>query len=203
MGLFDELLKNVDTEKLNESLNDIAEQFKKIDTSELKDAVGKLAGALPEELVQGLKDNSEKSETKADPQAVEEARNQTDISYATVDYTGIDKADYYEWLPEDDLPAKGKILEVLAADFPGYEVQEDVSPTLIGGAGKFLNYTLGIYKDGDPKLFIMVIDGKNDRLRTYRWSKEQAEKAGIPMINFIEKSPNRYWYISERLHKYL
>ena len=203
MGLLDELLKNVDTEKLNESLNEIKDQFKKIDTTELKDAVDKLAGAFPEELVQGLKNETKKEEVKVDPKAVEEAKNNTDISYATVDYTGIDKADYYEWLPEDDMPAKGKIMEVLAADFPEYEVREDVSPTLIGGTGKFLDYTLGVFKDNEPKLFIMVLDGRNDRRRTYRWSKEQAEKAGITMINFIEKSPNRYWYISERLHKYL
>ena len=203
MGLLDELLKNVDTEKLNESLNEIKDQFKKIDTTELKDAVDKLTGALPEELVQGLKNETKKEEVKVDPKAVEEAKNNTDISYATADYTGIDKADYYEWLPEDDMPAKGKIMEVLAADFPEYEVREDVSPTLIGGTGKFLDYTLGVFKDNEPKLFIMVLDGRNDRRRTYRWSKEQAEKAGITMINFIEKSPNRYWYISERLHKYL
>ena len=203
MGLLDELLKNVDTEKLNESLNEIKDQFKKIDTTELKDAVDKLTGALPEELVQGLKNETKKEEVKVDPKAVEEAKSNTDISYATVDYTGIDKADYYEWLPEDDMPAKGKIMEVLAADFPEYEVREDVSPTLIGGTGKFLDYTLGVFKDNEPKLFIMVLDGRNDRRRTYRWSKEQAQKAGITMINFIEKSPNRYWYISERLHKYL
>ncbi|MBR5755106.1 MAG: hypothetical protein IKX97_04740, partial [Erysipelotrichaceae bacterium] len=195
--------KNVDTEKLNESLNEIKDQFKKIDTTELKDAVDKLAGALPEELVQGLKNETKKEEVKVDPKAVEEAKNNTDISYATADYTGIDKDDYYEWLPEDDMPAKGKIMEVLAADFPEYEVREDVSPTLIGGTGKFLDYTLGVFKDNEPKLFIMVLDGRNDRRRTYRWSKEQAQKAGITMINFIEKSPNRYWYISERLHKYL
>ena len=64
MGLLDELLKNVDTEKLNESLNEIKDQFKKIDTTELKDAVDKLAGALPEELVQGLKNETKKEEVK-------------------------------------------------------------------------------------------------------------------------------------------
>lgn len=203
MGLFDDLLKNVDTEKIKKSFSDIAEQVKNIDTSELKNAMNKLADALPEDMKKELKESAPKPEVKVDEKALEAAQAKTDVSYATADYTGIDREDYDEELPEDFLPAKGKIMEVLEADFKDYEIFEDVSPTLIGGTGNFLDYSIGVYKDGVPKLFIMLINNKNYRLRTYRWSKEQAEKAGIPMINFIENAPNRYWYISERLHKYL
>ena len=202
MGLFDDLLKNVDTEKIKKSFDDIAEQVKNIDTTELKNAVNKLTDALPDDIKKGLQE-SKKPEEKVDEEKLEAVKANTDVNYATVDYTGIRKDDYDEELPEDLLPAKGKILEVLAADFKDYEVFEDVSPTLIGGTGNFLNYSIGVYKDGAPKLFIMLINQQNYRRRTYRWSKEQAEKAGITMINFIESAPNRYWYISERLHKYL
>ena len=51
---------------------------------------------------------------------------------------------------------------------------------------------------------LIMIVGKNTcKLRLYRWSKEQADKVGIPMINFVEHFPNRLEYVAERIGRYL
>ncbi|MBR0386089.1 MAG: hypothetical protein IJI05_06055 [Erysipelotrichaceae bacterium] len=214
MGVLDELLKkgkkaaeklasadDADKAKqflnaLVETANDLADAMKKADLTDLKKAVG---GFLDEAVTaaKAEKENEEKSVQNVEPDFNGE------ISYATASYAGIRKDDYYMELPEDSLDCKAKILEVLAADFPQYEVREEVSPTTIGGKGRFMNYSLGLYFNGQPRLFIMIIYGSQGRKREYRWSKEQAAAVGITMINFLKYSPNRYWYIKERLSQYL
>ena len=111
--------------------------------------------------------------------------------------------DYFEEQPEDNVDARTKILDVLKNEFPQYEVREDVSPTTIGGTGRFMNYSIGVYDNGVPKMFIMLIGKTTTSHREYRWSREEAEKNGITFLNFIKHYPNRTGYISERLHKYL
>ncbi len=96
-----------------------------------------------------------------------------------------------------------RILDVISSQFPSYSVAEDVSPTTVGGTGRFMNYSIGVYSGGQPKLFIMIIGKTTTSHREYRWSKEAAEKAGVTMINFIAHYPNKTRYISERLSKYL
>lgn len=107
----------------------------------------------------------------------------------------------YEGLGDEEVNAK--LRAVLAKEFPQYEIREQVSPTTIGGTGKFLPYDFGVYENGAPKLFIMVVFNNTCCHREYRWSKEQAEKAGVPMINFVYAFENKIDYIIERLHKYL
>ncbi|MBQ3655733.1 MAG: hypothetical protein II956_02650 [Bacteroidales bacterium] len=96
-----------------------------------------------------------------------------------------------------------KLKEVLKENFSQYDVCENVSPLTLGGTGKFMNYSFGIYSNGKPKLFIMIVGRNTCRYRLYRWSKEVAEKNSIPMINFLEHFPNEIKYIRERLSKYL
>lgn len=96
-----------------------------------------------------------------------------------------------------------KLREILASEFPQYEVKEKVSPTTIGGEGQFLPYDFGVYENGQPKLFIMVVYNNTCASRTYRWSKEQAERAGVEMINFVYAFENRKDYMIDRLHQYL
>lgn len=96
-----------------------------------------------------------------------------------------------------------KLLKLLAKEFPQYTVKENVSPTTIGGTGKFMNYSIGVYSAETPKLFIMVIGKTTCAHREYRWSKQEAAKNGITMINFVDHYPNERDYIVNRLHKYL
>ena len=107
------------------------------------------------------------------------------------------------WDYEDNIPIHKKIIDILAEKFSQFEVRRNVSPTEIGGTGKFMNYDFGIYLNGTPKLFITVTDSTLKSNRLYRWSKEQADRAGFPMINFVPHFPNRPEYVAERLAKYL
>ncbi len=107
----------------------------------------------------------------------------------------------YAGLEEEDVDKK--LRAVLAKEFPQYEVREQVSPTTLGGTGKFRPYDFGIYENGAPRLFIMVVYGNTCAQREYRWSKEQAESAGVTMINFVYAFENRIDYMIDRLHQYL
>lgn len=104
---------------------------------------------------------------------------------------------------DDGIDAAVKIRKVLAESFPQYEIRENVSPATIGGQGKFMNYTFGVYAAGSPKLFIMLVGKTTCSSRLYRWSKEQAAKSGVTMINFVAHYPNDTGYIKDRLQKYL
>ena len=96
-----------------------------------------------------------------------------------------------------------EIEEIVAECFPQYELRRNVSPTTIGGQGRFLDYSYGLYHDGVPKLFIMIVGQKTCSHRMYRWSKEEAANKGITMINFVEHFPNQYDYVKNRLAQYL
>ena len=96
-----------------------------------------------------------------------------------------------------------KLDYVLKNEFPQYEIRKKVSPVTLGGTGKFMDYDLGVYENGAPKLFIMMVGPNTCSKREYRWSKEEAEKAGVPMINFVMAFSNKIDYITNRLHQYL
>lgn len=121
---------------------------------------------------------------------------------ATVTYEPEDNAPAgYEGLGDADVDKK--LEAVFAKEFPQYEIRKEVSPTTIGGTGKFLDYSYGVYENGIPKLFIMVVYNNTCASRYYRWSKEAAAKAGVPMINFVYAFENKITYIIPRLHQYL
>ena len=113
------------------------------------------------------------------------------------------------YIPEDYDPCndpktcRETILEVIADEFPKYEVRENVSPTEIGGTGKFMNYSIVVCDGAAPKLFIMIIGKTTTTHREYRWSRQEAEKRGYTFLNFVEHYPNTIEYIKDRLHKYL
>ncbi len=74
---------------------------------------------------------------------------------------------------------------------------------MLGGKGKFMDYSIVVSNEEDIALIIMMIGKTTTSHREYRWSRQFAEERGIPLINFIEHYPNRPEYIIERLHKYL
>lgn len=96
-----------------------------------------------------------------------------------------------------------KLDAVFAKEFPQYEIRKEVSPETLGGTGRFLNYSYGVYANGVPKLFIMLAGKNTCTSRYYRWSKEVAVNSGIPMINFVLSFDNKITYIIDRLHQYL
>ena len=182
MGLFDKLLK--EGEKL---VKEGEKLVKEVATEENKEKAKELFGKVKDtfsEEIQVLKDAANNYKEK-----VKEEEAKAEVSYEE---------------PEDGKTCRERILECLAAEFPEYHVEEEVSPREIGGVGKFMDYSI-VVVDGDDviRLVIMLIGKTTCYHREYRWSREFAEEKGIPFINFIVHYPNRPEYISERLHKYL
>ena len=169
-------LANEAAEDINQAADDLAKgaQASRETRSALSEAFENLAKAVEELDL----DKAVQSEDSADP-----------------DFFAIDE--------NDTRSAAEKIAAVLAEEFPQYQVKTNVSPTTIGGKGRFLDYSFGIYEGGEPKLFIMLVGKTTCSSRMYRWSKEQAERSGVTLINFIEHYPNKPAYISRRLHLYI
>lgn len=111
------------------------------------------------------------------------------------------KADANEW--DDEWDEEKKLEYIFEKEFSKYEVKKNVSPTTLGGTGKFRDYDFGVYENGEPKLFIMIVYSNICQTRTYRWSKEEAERAGVPMINFVMGFRNEKNYIKDRLSQYI
>lgn len=124
-------------------------------------------------------------------------------NYANALDTAVKEYEETEKYIDDGIDAAVKIRKVLAESFPQYEIKENVSPATIGGSGNFMNYSFGVYSAGTPKLFIMLVGKTTCSTRNYRWSKEQAAKSGVTMINFVKHYPNNVGYIKDRLQQYL
>lgn len=177
MGLFDKLLK------------DGADALKEVMSDENKEKATALFGALKDTLEDHAEDlKTIVGEMKAE---AEKAREEEAV-----------KEKLYEPL-EDGKTCRQRILEILETEFPQYTVKEKVSPTTIGGTGKFMDYSIVVYDGETPKLMMMLIGKTTTAHREYRWSRQEAEKNGYAFINFVEHYPNTPEYISTRLHKYL
>ncbi|MBR3150407.1 MAG: hypothetical protein IKF46_00305 [Erysipelotrichaceae bacterium] len=177
MGLLDKLLKEG------------AEALKEIATEENKEKAAALFNSLKDTI------NEHADELK---KAVDEF--QTEAQKKEAEET---KKDEYLKETEDGLTSRQRILNVLANEFPQYKVRENVSPKELGGEGRFMDYSIVICDGESPKLILMLIGKTTTAHREYRWSREEAEKRGIPFLNFVEHYPNTTEYISDRLHKYL
>ncbi len=187
MGLFDKLIKEG-----ADALKDVASEENK---KKAQDLFGSLKDSL-EEHADGLKKAMDELKNEL---GVEEGEK-TSSGEASTGSSFIPE-DYNEY--DDPKTCREKLLEVLAEEFPRYEVRENVSPTEIGGTGKFMNYSMVVYDGKAPKLFIMIIGKTTTSHREYRWSREEAEKKGYTFLNFVGHYPNTPEYIKDRLHKYL
>ena len=177
MGLFDKLLKEG------------ADALKEAMSEENKEKANELFGALKSTLEEHADDlKSIVGEMKAEAEKAKEEEAAKEKLYEPV---------------EDGKTCRERILETLAAEFPQYTVKENVSPTTIGGTGKFMDYSIVVYDGDTPKLIMMLIGKTTTAHREYRWSRQEAEKNGYTFINFVEHYPNTPEYISTRLHKYL
>jgi len=180
MGLFDDLLKAGDA-----LANTVKKAAESEEAKEFMSALEKVAV-----------DAKEKIDTAAEQMQsqAQDSQDQTDAYAASEDECAAES---------EPVPVADKIRDIIASEFPAYELRENVSPTTLGGTGRFMDYSFGVYEAGQPKLFMMIVGKTTCAHREYRWSKEQAEAAGVPMINFVEHYPNKIDYIVNRLHQYL
>ncbi len=155
-------------------------------------AVGDAVGNVAQDLLGGARKNGDNNALKSKSVQTESAAKKIEQENVPAGYEAFAR-DYV-----DD-----KLRAILAKEFPQYQVRESVSPTELGGEGQFLSYDFGVYESGQPKLFIMIVSKNTCRSRRYRWSKEQAERAGVTMINFVGSFENRIDYVIDRLHQYL
>lgn len=90
--------------------------------------------------------------------------------------------------------------EIIAEEWPGYELVQNVSAYDFGAEDGARDYSYGLYYNGEPKAMIMIIRGSNE----YRKSEvvkamNACERQGIVYLNFMVYFPNRRDYISNRL----
>ena len=190
MGIFDKLLKEG------------AEVLKEVASEENKEK----ASALFSDLKANLEEATKEVLSDENKEKAASFFNELKQSLSSQDADTKEPEIKEEYLTEDENDTRScreKILEVLRTQFPQYAVKEDVSPTSIGGSGRFMDYSIVVYDGETPKLIMMIIGKTTTAHREYRWSRQEAEKRGYAFINFIEHYPNTPEYISDRLHRYL
>ena len=199
MGLFDRLVRKATDQIINRVGDELASQA----ADAVKDRVVKNTKDFFDE-IRGGEPVDEKDAEKSGREFGAFLKGLQDAAEnGSLDAASADEDETSDIFTYDGRDVREKLEECFASEFSSYEIRKDVSPREFGGTGKFMNYSYAVYKDGAAKLFIMLTGKHTNSLREYRWSKEQAEKAGVPLINFVEHFPNNPRYISERLHQYL
>ena len=207
MGLFDKLIKEG-----SKALNELSKEENKEKATSILGGIMEVAGFTAVEENEstfsfrkpGTKPASSAPAYTPTPSAAGGLFQEVSASDSMFGQSGQSSAEDLMYQEDTSgLTCREKILRVLADEFPRYDVKENVSPHTIGGQGRFMNYSIGVYDMDKPVLFIMIIGKTTTSHREYRWSREEAEKRGITFLNFIEHYPNRVEYIKERLHKYI
>ena len=112
--------------------------------------------------------------------------------------------------------------EILATEFPGYGVAENVPVTDLTGpvADEFqlyktrprqvyqaawgAPYTFVLYAGGAPCGVVMLGSGhSHDQNVKYLIARMYAKKMGLPYINFYTQMPNERAYVVQRIRKFL
>lgn len=89
---------------------------------------------------------------------------------------------------------------IIAEEFSEYELRRNVPASEMTSNSQARDYSFGLYLDGSPKAFIMIMKDKNDyRKKDVVLAKQAAESNGIPYMNFMMHLPNEPEYISNRL----
>ena len=197
MGLFDKILSE-GAKILNEATSEENKEKAADFLNSLKDAAGQLKDAV-DDAIQSEGGGAGKSFAEA----VAQSKSAWEEDLQKEEQRKAQERIWYTEDESDTRTCREKILSVLAESFPQYEVRENVSPLTIGGEGRFMDYSIGVYENGVPKLFMMIIGKTTTSHREYRWSREEAEKRGYTFLNFVEHYPNRTDYIKDRLSQYL
>ncbi len=102
--------------------------------------------------------------------------------------------------PKNELTAT--LEDIIAAEFSEYELRKDIPVTELDIFAKGRAYSYGMYLNGSPKAFIMIMKDRNDyRSLPVVLAKQEAEKNGIPYMNFMPHLPNEPEYIINRLRQ--
>ena len=158
MGLLDKLIKEG------------AEALKDVASEENKKKAQELFGSLKE----GLEEHKEDLKKALDEIKEEYGVPETSKPSSSSSYEKYFPEDYDS--DTDPRSCREKILAVLADEFPRYDVRENVSPAEIGGTGRFMNYSIGVYDGREPKLFIMIIQRIHEILLFQSWDSSDVHR---------------------------
>lgn len=93
--------------------------------------------------------------------------------------------------------------EILASEFPEYEVRRDVPPSAlcVGAEGTSIDFVL--YQGGIPAAAIPLTPHNGDRNQGFYGMKQACCDAGVPFINFYRHMPNTRDYVVARIRSFL
>ena len=93
--------------------------------------------------------------------------------------------------------------EILASEFPEYEVRRDVPPSAlcVGAEGTSIDFVL--YQGGTPVAAIPLTPHNGDRNQGFYGMKQACCDAGVPFINFYRHMPNTRDYVVARIRSFL
>lgn len=91
---------------------------------------------------------------------------------------------------------------VVAREYSDCELRREVPASeMCAGAGA-KNYSYGLYRNGAPIAFMMVMEDRNHyKKKEVCLAQEAARQFRIPYMNFMSHLPNRTEYISNRLRE--
>lgn len=92
-----------------------------------------------------------------------------------------------------------EMMNLLADHFPEYDLRMEVSPSIFNADPMSRSYSYGLYRNGSPKMMIMVTEHNRDNNRAYRYAKQACENAGVPFLNFFTHMPNEKEYVINRI----
>lgn len=118
-------------------------------------------------------------------------------SYNDNNKSGVSEDWSYEGVVE-------RLKSVCSRRYPDYELKENVDASVFYADAKASNYSYVMYKDGQPKLSIMILEGSNDyRLKRVVLAHEASEAQGVGCINIMTFLPSTTEYIEGRIKEHL
>ena len=118
-------------------------------------------------------------------------------SYNDNNKSGVSEEWSYEGVVE-------RLKSVCGRKYPDYELKANVDASVFYADAKASNYSYVMYKDGQPKLSIMILDGHNDyRLKRVVLAHEASEAQGVGCINIMTFLPSTTEYIEGRIKEHL
>lgn len=93
-----------------------------------------------------------------------------------------------------------RLEKIMAKEWSEYEIRKEVPASTMNAPEKSRAYSYGMYLNGEPKAFIMVLTVKHHyALKEVVNSQDASIRKGVPYMNFLTHLPNRESYISNRL----
>ena len=195
---------------------DIANVIKQV----IKLFTGKSAPSANEiinKLTNPNQNQTSRPQTNTPPSQCAPCNQQSQTTHTEVD----DNEPLYNYLNPTETRAYYR--DILKAEFPQYELREDVPVTSVRGSETLVEekfwkemprkhykpeegrpYDFGMYMGGELKAVVSLGYGScHDMKKKYLVSRAYARKAGIPYINFYTQFANRKPYVVDRVRKNL